>query len=53
MRRAPDEDGGTDGESMQRKKETGERVQRRYVSASDREDSPAGRSQPFSAENDT
>lgn len=40
---------------MERAKEKrdSERVQRRYLSASDREDSPGGRSQPFSTENDT
>ena len=42
-------------EKMERAKEKrdSERVQRRYLSASDREDSPGGRSQPFSTENDT
>lgn len=49
--RALDKDGGKDGES--KRKRDSERVQRRYLSASDREDSPEGRSQPFSTENDT
>lgn len=47
---ALDKDGEKDGES---KRKATARVQRRYVSASDREDSPEGRSQPFSTENDT
>lgn len=39
------------GESKRRIDSAG--VERRYVSASDREDSPPGRSQPFSTKNDT
>lgn len=48
---ALDKDREKDGES--KRKRDSERVERRYLSASDREDSPAGRSQPFSTENDT
>lgn len=49
--RAPGKDSEKDGESKRRIDSA--RVQRRYVSASDREDSPGGRSQPFSTKNDT
>lgn len=49
--RAPGKDSEKDGESKRRIDSA--RVQRRYVSASDREDSPPGRSQPFSTKNDT
>lgn len=49
--RALDKDREKDGES--KRKRDSEGVLRRYLSASDREDSPGGRSQPFSTENDT
>lgn len=49
--RALDKDRAKDGES--KRKRDSERVHRRYLNASDREDSPEGRSQPFSTENDT
>lgn len=40
-------------EREKERKRDSERVHCRYLSASDREDSPEGRSQPFSTENDT
>lgn len=46
-----EEDGERESEST--RKIDSERVQRRYLSVSDREDSPEGRSQPFSTKNDT
>lgn len=49
--RVPGKDSKKDGESKRRIDSA--RVQRRYLSASDREDSPGGRSQPFSTKNDT
>lgn len=49
--RALDKDREKDGGS--KRKRDSEGVLRRYLSASDREDSPGGRSQPFSTENDT
>lgn len=51
--RVLDKDREEDGERESTRKIDSERVQRRYLSVSDREDSPEGRSQPFSTKNDT